>query len=107
MSDIFEASLQNSRRQFILEKAQAINDNITSCYTQEQPSETMDAIARIKLRYQVAKETKEHCQPEHLLRRSQCWTRDEVAEEKRHEKKQFRSVMDNLHAEVERIIKKK
>lgn len=50
-SDIFGGSVPNSRRRFILEKAQAINDNITSCYTQEQNSETMDAITRIKLRY--------------------------------------------------------
>lgn len=45
-------SSHNQRLKFILEKAQLINENITSCYTLAPDSNSnMDAIARIKLRY--------------------------------------------------------
>ena len=53
-------SSQNSRIKFILEKAQLINENITSCYTHVPESAVkLDAIARIKLRHQQAREQRE------------------------------------------------
>jgi hypothetical protein len=48
------------RRKFILEKALLINENITSCYDQQDLAAgvSMDAVARIKQRYFQTKERK-------------------------------------------------